>query len=251
LISWSSSWYWERFHGFSSIEVACYNASRREVVEGLMRPLTWKLGSTRRRVYLFALTRPTTFSLTTCPSLQLQWRNTSPVDRVQAPYRFEPVKVFCLSSISQISHLIFQMGEIYHLISPKNIATFNMVILIRTRNLSFCQLFEMYVSLPLYNLSEFNQTFQFASWLISTQSLNWLICMLYFPYRNWLTNISHIVNPIFRSGRFEDKKIFYRGKHKTYCLKSQVITNRQRLCQLVHLDFPGSYNDFRVYNENI
>jgi hypothetical protein len=120
MISQASSWYWRRFNGFSFTEVACYNASRREVTEGLMRPPTWKLDSTRKESYLFTLTRPTTFSLTISLSLQLQWRNTSPVHRVQAPCGFEPVKVFCLRWISQISHLMFQMKELHHLILPKN-----------------------------------------------------------------------------------------------------------------------------------
>jgi hypothetical protein len=123
MISRSSSWYWRRFHGFSFTEVTCYNASRREVAEGLMRPVTWKLGSTRKRSYLFAMTRATTFSLTTSPSLQLQWKNTPPVHRVQVPYGFEPVKVFSLRWISQISHLMSQMEELHHLILPKKLTT--------------------------------------------------------------------------------------------------------------------------------
>jgi hypothetical protein len=53
------------------------------------------------------------------------------------------------------------------------------------------------------------------------------------------------------SGNFEDKKLFFNGKHKSYCLKSQIITNRQGLCFLIHSDFAGSYHDFRIFNEEI
>jgi hypothetical protein len=53
------------------------------------------------------------------------------------------------------------------------------------------------------------------------------------------------------SGKFEDKKLFFSGKHKSYCLKSQIITNRQGICLLIHSDFTGSYHDFQIFNEKI
>jgi hypothetical protein len=64
--------------------------------------------------------------------------------------------------------------------------------------------------------------------------------------------IDTIVNRIHvPSGNFEDKKLFFSGKYKSCCLKSQIITNRQGLCLLIHSGFAGSYHDFRIFNEKI
>jgi hypothetical protein len=50
---------------------------------------------------------------------------------------------------------------------------------------------------------------------------------------------------------FEDAKQYFSGKHRIYCLKSQVITNRDGVAVHVVAGVHGSMHDFRLFCENL
>jgi hypothetical protein len=52
-------------------------------------------------------------------------------------------------------------------------------------------------------------------------------------------------------GTFEEAKRYLSGKHKLYCLKSQVITNRDGLAVLIVAGVPGAKHDFQLFRDNL
>jgi hypothetical protein len=45
--------------------------------------------------------------------------------------------------------------------------------------------------------------------------------------------------------------VYYSGKHRHYCLKSQVITNREGLAVHIVAGVPGAKHDFQLFQENL
>jgi hypothetical protein len=53
------------------------------------------------------------------------------------------------------------------------------------------------------------------------------------------------------AGPFEDARKYFSGEHFCYCLKSQVITNREGLAVHVVVGMPGAKHDFVLFRENL
>jgi hypothetical protein len=52
------------------------------------------------------------------------------------------------------------------------------------------------------------------------------------------------------SGEFAEAKLFFSGKHHIYCLKTQVVTNREGIAIHVVAGVPGSVHDTRLSKDH-
>jgi hypothetical protein len=52
-------------------------------------------------------------------------------------------------------------------------------------------------------------------------------------------------------GRYEDAQKYFSGKHHIYCLKSQVVTNREGLAVHVVAGVPGVQHDLRLFRDYV
>jgi hypothetical protein len=52
-------------------------------------------------------------------------------------------------------------------------------------------------------------------------------------------------------GTFEEGKRYFSGKHKLYCLKSQVIANRNGLAVHIVAGVPGAKPDFQLFQDDL
>jgi hypothetical protein len=51
-------------------------------------------------------------------------------------------------------------------------------------------------------------------------------------------------------GEFEEARLFFSGKDQIYCLKSQNVTNRERIAIHVVAGVPSSVHDIKLFDEN-
>jgi hypothetical protein len=52
-------------------------------------------------------------------------------------------------------------------------------------------------------------------------------------------------------GRYEEARKYLSGKHRLFCLKSQVITNRSGCALHIVAGIPGSIHDFHLFKDNL